>query len=379
MNDPTNVEIVGSVLFGLAILHSFLIQKVHILARRVSNRTLARGLFYFSEIELVFAIWAVLLFTWIGFFSGADVLFQYIKNLHFGEPLFVFFILLLTATRPVLVFAQAIIRWFSRILRRVFLLSEVRADLLALFILGPLSGSFITEPAAMTVSALLLNRMIKVQRPRALYAMLGVLFVNVSIGGAMTPFAAPPILMVARIWDWGFQSVFFNFGWKVILAVLLNAFFLLLYLRDQVNSGLTPLSKVEELPPHRWRFRESFLVALFLAGLVCFGPLQAWWIGPFIQKLGVLTLYIGATVLTGFVDNAALTYLGSQVAGLSSLSQYYLVAGAIAGGGLTIIANAPNAAGFQILQGKFKDGLEPIELFFAALVPTLVAFICLGL
>ena len=80
------------------------------------------------------------------------------------------------------------------------------------------------------------------------------------------------------------------------------------------------------------------------------------------------------TILTAVTDNAALTYLGSLVEGTNEVWRYMLVAGAVAGGGLTVIANAPNPAGFSILRGCFPDGaISPKNLILAALVPTLVA------
>ena len=86
------------------------------------------------------------------------------------------------------------------------------------------------------------------------------------------------------------------------------------------------------------------------------------------------TVYFGATALTAVTDNAALTYLGSLVDGLSDEFKYALVAGAVTGGGLTVIANAPNPAGFAILRGHFEDeSIHPIGLLLAALLPTLVA------
>ncbi len=47
-------------------------------------------------------------------------------------------------------------------------------------------------------------------------------------------------------------------------------------------------------------------------------------------------------VLTAITDNAALTYPGSLIDSMSVEAKYMLVAGAVTGGGLTVIANAPN-------------------------------------
>jgi Na+/H+ antiporter NhaD/arsenite permease-like protein len=124
--------------------------------------------------------------------------------------------------------------------------------------------------------------------------------------------------------------------------------------------------------------REGLLVASFLAGLVVLGGLQRWWLQPMLLSMNADAVFAGATVLTAFTDNAALTYLGSLVEGLSDPFKYALVAGAVTGGGLTIIANAPNPAGFSILKGHFADeSVHPIGLFLAALPATLVAVVAL--
>ncbi|MNE51832.1 hypothetical protein D3C80_1464790 [compost metagenome] len=85
-------------------------------------------------------------------------------------------------------------------------------------------------------------------------------------------------------------------------------------------------------------------------------------------------VFFGATALTAITDNAALTYLGSLVEGLSDEFKVALVAGAVTGGGLTVIANAPNPAGVSILRGKFEGStINALGLLIAALPPTLVA------
>ena len=123
--------------------------------------------------------------------------------------------------------------------------------------------------------------------------------------------------------------------------------------------------------------KASFLVGFFLAGLVTLGGLQSWWLKPLLSSMGDLVLFLGATSLTAITDNAALTYLGSLVE-LSEASKYALVAGAVAGGGLTVIANAPNPAGFGILKDTFgPDGINPVRLFLYALIPTLIGMSCL--
>jgi predicted cation transporter len=288
----------------------------------------------------------------------------------------------------------------------------------------PLLGSFITEPAAMTLAALMMRDRVFGARisTRLQYATLGVLFVNVSIGGTLTPFAAPPVLMVASQWNWDFLYMASHFGWKAALAVGVNAlvatfvFGKELARLDKANGAsktamprlvvgvhlafLVGIVLSAHHPPvflglflffmgfavaypkyqDRLILREGLLVAFFLAGLVVLGGQQQWWIEPLLRGLSVDTVYFGATLLTAITDNAALTYLGSQVDGLSEEFKRALVAGAVTGGGLTVIANAPNPAGFAILRGKFEDhAIHPLGLLVAAIPPTLTAVLAFRL
>jgi hypothetical protein len=130
----------------------------------------------------------------------------------------------------------------------------------------------------------------------------------------------------------------------------------------------------------RLLLQEGLMVAFFLAGLIVLGGQQKWWLQPMLAGLDSTTLFFGATLLTAVTDNAALTYLGSLMEGTSAEFRYSLVAGAVAGGGLTVIANAPNPAGFAILKGSFKDeAIHPLGLFTAALPPTAVAILAFQL
>lgn len=122
------------------------------------------------------------------------------------------------------------------------------------------------------------------------------------------------------------------------------------------------------------KIREALLVGFFLGGLVILGGYQSWWLEPILTKLTALPLYLGSAALTAFTDNAAITYLGSQVPNLSESSKYALVAGSVVGGGLTVIANAPNPAGYSTLNPAFgADGISPALLFLNALIPTIIA------
>jgi predicted cation transporter len=130
------------------------------------------------------------------------------------------------------------------------------------------------------------------------------------------------------------------------------------------------------------KLKEGLLVGFFLAGLVTFGDLQQWWLEPLISSMNATWLYYGATGLTAITDNAALTLLGSQVPNLSEEMKYALLAGAVSGGGLTVIANAPNPAGAGILQSAAAfggEGINPGKLFLGATIPTAIAIACFWL
>lgn len=417
------IEILGAAFFGLAVIHTFLVGRILAFSHKFpKNSMTANVLHLLGEIEAVFAIWAALFMAVFIFTEGWPTAIAYQKSLDFIEPFFIFAIMVVCSTRPILTAARQGILFLSSVVQKIFRTPAVLTDLVIVLIIGPLSGSFITEPAAMTVTAFMLNSMLQKESSKLIYALIAVLFVNVSIGGALTPFAAPPILMVATKWNWDFQFIMTHFGWKSALAVIVNALGLILIFRKQFSESCITLKEVEqrlssshaEIPwtvtlihllflmgivatahyqnaflgifllfmgvasvtqryQDHLRLKESLLVSMFLGGIIQFGAFQKWWLAPLLAGMSDIVLFKGAVALTAITDNAALTYLGSQVEGLSEASKYALVGGAIAGGGLTIIANAPNAAGYSILSQKFPGGIKPLNLLLAALLPTAVA------
>jgi hypothetical protein len=293
------------------------------------------------------------------------------------------------------------------------------AEFIVILVAGPLLGSLITEPAAMTVCALmLLDKFFRrTDDLKFKYAMIGLLFVNISIGGTLTSYAAPPVLMVAKTWNWDSTFMFTHFGWKAVIACCLSTALVAWRFRKSIFA-LEPLKVADEskrtpigidlvhlafvalivLTSHHvsmfmglflffigvaavtkeyqepLKLKESLLVGFFLAGLVVLGGPQGWWLQPLLAKLESLPLFLGSAALTAVTDNAALTYLGSLVPDLSDESKYALVAGAVTGGGLTVIANAPNPAGFGILNGSFGEtGISPLGLLTGALPATIIA------
>ena len=413
---PTTVEIIGATLFALAVAHTFASKFFERLAHAQPAHA---GVWHLlGEVEVVFGFWAMVLILFIFGLQGQEAAISYLESCNFTEPMFVFAIMVVAGTRPVLQLAGDAVRWIARCLP----LPRGMALYLTMLSVVPLLGSFITEPAAMTLAALMLRDTLMRQpvSNRLKYATLGVLFVNVSIGGTLTPYAAPPVLMVAATWNWDMAFMLSTFGWKAALAVFINALGAMLLFRHELSHVADGPTHTNLQTPVPWsvvcvhvlflvavvvfahhpvvfmglflffmgftaayqRFqdplmlREALLVAFFLAGLVVLGRLQAWWLQPLLSGMDAQAIYFGATALTAITDNAALTYLGSLLDSPTEAFKVALVAGAVTGGGLTLIANAPNPAGAAILKDKFDDGvISPLGLFLAALPATLVAVV----
>jgi hypothetical protein len=410
--NPSPIEIVASVVFALAVLHTFSTKFFQQLAH---TRPAHAGLWHLlGEVEVVFGFWAMILIAAIEVVEGNEAALAYVESCNFTEPLFVFAIMVIAGSRPVLQFAATSVRAIARLIP----VAEGIAFYFTALALVPLLGSFIAEPAAMTVAALILRDRYysKGISNKLKYGTLGVLFVNVSIGGTLTSYAAPPVLMVAGKYGWDISFMAATFGWKAALAVVVNALAATVIFGGELaqfpGGGPSPFSGVPRRvlavhllllagvvffshhPPvflgimllflgfaeayeryqDRLILREGLLVAFFLAGLVTLGGKQQWWLQPLLAGMDSTVLFFSATALTAITDNAALTYLGSLVEGVTGAYKYALVAGAVAGGGLTVIANAPNPAGFSILKGHFADqSIHPLGLLIAAFPPTVVA------
>ena len=481
------------------------------------------GIFHFlGEVEAVFGIWAIALVGAItAFYDWHTTVFYLTVKVNYTEPMFVGVIMTLAATRPILKAAELIMWKIANVFGGMLV-----AWWLTILTFGPILGSLITEPAAMTISALLLGEKFYDLGPsnKFKYATLGLLFVNISVGGTLTHFAAPPVLMVVGPWGWDLMHMLTSFGWKAVLGIFMaNGLYFYLFrneldelqkkyalvrmkrelqgryvkrqelqaefdnlevvvnkelgfnasleskcveikarLRErimasvdrktvnielldeafdqrfeeirlaQVRMSLPGLLPLGQRPPYRdpnWDQREGFvpgwmmlvhilfmawtvvnahypalfvggflfflgfaqttipfqnridlkpslLVGFFLAGLVMHGGVQGWWIAPVLGSLGELPLMLGATGLTALNDNAAITYLSTLVPGFTDELKYAVVAGAVTGGGLTVIANAPNPAGQSILKRYFDHGVSPAGLFKAALLPTVIMALC---
>ena len=434
---------IATAIFALAILHTFAAARFSALAHSVQHRhddalraqgrrpapsIVAELLHFLGEVEVVFGMWAVVLIVAMTLSLGWEDAKHYINDtVNYTEPLFVVVIMALASTRPIIGFAEGALRRVANAGG-----GTPAAWWITILTIGPVLGSFITEPAAMTICALLLARQFYDLEPgtRLKYATLGVLFVNVSIGGTLTHFAAPPVLMVARPWNWDTSFMIGHFGWRAAIGIALStvAYFFVFRRELRALSARPPAPDVEQpdedtlpteqplLPVPSWvtavhiafmawtvfvshypvlfvgaflfflgfaratasfqsrmELRTPLLVGFFLGGLVIHGGLQGWWIGPVLGSLAETPLFVGAATLTAFNDNALITYLATLVPDLGEPLKVAVVEGAVVGGGLTVIANAPNPAG-QALLGRFFGGaVSPLGLAAGALIPTIIS------
>ena len=413
-----SIEYLAAGIFAIALLHTFLAKQFERLSHRYPRHA---GVFHLlGEVEIVFGFWAMVLIAVMALASGPTQAIDYAESRNYTEPLFVFVVMVMAASRPIVLTVQRLLAAMAGATPLPVALSLAWLGLAAV----PLMGSLITEPAAMTIAALTLAPLVFTpQMPtRIKYLALGVLFVNISIGGTLTSYAAPPVLMVAATWGWDSAFMLSHFGWKAVIAVLINASIATWYMRRHLAEMPQPtqaqahvpfsvvavhaalLAAVVVLAHHPVLFlavflmflgythasaqyqsplilKEALLVGFFLAGLVVLGGLQSWWLQPLVASMAPLVLFFGALGLTAITDNAALTYLGAQIEGMSDAAKYMLMAGAVAGGGLTVIANAPNPAGVALLKQGFSDASISIGgLLLGALLPTAIAalaFLCL--
>ena len=442
--EPFNAIATG--IFLLAIVHTFaaarFVSLAHAMKHRAEARALAAGtpptpsiaaelLHFLGEVEVVFGLWALVLMIAMTAYAGWEAAKHYLNDtVNYTEPLFVVVIMALASTRPIVGFAEGALRKVANLAG-----GTPAAWWAAILTIGPILGSFITEPAAMTICALLLARQFYDLQPgtRLKYATLGLLFVNISIGGTLTHFAAPPVLMVARPWGWDTAFMIGHFGWRAFIAILLsNAIYFTLFRREFAALAAKPPSvDVEQpdeeaiegkgpvlLPVPSWvtfvhigfiawtvfnshypalfiggflfflgfarataafqsrvELRTPLLVGFFLGGLVIHGGLQGWWIAPVLSSLTAEPLFLTATILTAFNDNALITYLATLVPDISETLQIAVVAGAVTGGGLTVIANAPNPAGQALLNRFFDGAVSPAWLAAGAMLPTIVTIV----
>jgi len=412
----TLTEIGASTIFALAVLHTFSTAYFETLAKSHPKHA---GLWHLlGEVEIVFGFWAAILIVFLALVDNLETARHYASTRNFTEALFVFAIMVVAGSKPILNFVTHILHALGKVLQTVLRTKSTPTLYFLTLSITPVLGSFITEAAAMTLAAFLLRDLVYRHScsKLMLFGTLGVLFVNISIGGTLTNFAAPPVLMVASAWNWDSAFMMSHFGIESCIAILINALLITFVLRkefvepqSETHPDKTPLTVTlvhllflvgvvvfahdpvifmwlllffigytTAYPKYQSPLilREALLVGFFLAGLIVLGGLQEWWLQPILQNMSPTAVFYGALGLTALTDNAALTYLGSLVTGTSLEFKLALVGGAVAGGGLTVIANAPNPAGLAILRPYFPNAAVSAGiLLLAAIPPTLVTIL----
>ena len=376
--DPINA--IATLIFALAVIHTFLASRFTEASHRVQARhdaalaaaglpprpsVAAEMLHFFGEIEVVFGLWTVPLLASIIVTQGWDTAVHYANDtVNYTEPLFVVVIMALASTRPIITLAESSLRRLASLRG-----GSPSAWWFVILTVAPLLGSFVTEPAAMTIAALLLARQFYDLNPSPLlkYGTLGLLFVNVSIGGTLTHFAAPPVLMVARTWEWTTPYMMAHFGWRAALAIIVSTIAYRLFFRREfqalnalharpdVEIASDDAERQSLLPVPTWLIlvhvafmtwtvlnahypglfiggflffigfsrataayqtqidmKTPLLVGFFLAGLVIHGGLQGWWIAPLLSSLSEHGLFWGAATLTAFVERRLLAARGPR-------------------------------------------------------------------
>lgn len=432
----TPFHLISLILFILAIIHTLSVYKIHEWARRLEKRQapfrvgkktekslMVHALYFLSEVEVAFAFWAIPLFIAMSLFYNWTIALEYVNTRDYTEPLFVVIILAMASTRPIVHIAERAIFGAAKILG-----GTLSAWWFTLLTLGPLLGSLITEAGAMTLCALLLSRQFYQYHPspKLAYGTIALLFVNVSVGGVLTDFASPAVLVLAHCWHWSALDMVTDFGWKAALGIFLSNLIYWVYFRKELHElnvrrkahhVLLSTQRTEASIPlwitfvhvlfmiwivlvahypaifiasflfflgfhqatraHQFSIQMTrpLLVGLFLAGLVIHGGLQGWWVVDLLKGLSPLGVMGVAIALTGFNDNTAISYLTTLVPNWGDIYEYAVFTGVIAGGGLTVIANAPNPAGYSILKKHFDGGIRPLNLLLGALLPTFILYL----
>src|SRR6516165_3412253 len=251
--EPLNL--VATIIFFAAIAHTFLVAKFrqisyhyqrayqaieYLLHEPQSSPDSGSGyeklifkaqLFHFmSEVEAVFGIWLVPLFVAIIAFHGWSTMVEYVGNVNVSDAIFVVVVMAIAGSLPIIRFTETAITKVSAIGG-----GTPASWWFAILTLGPLLGSFITGPAAMTICAVLLrHRFYSLKPSKGLkYATLGLLFVNISVGGVLTHFGSPPVVIVASVWNWDLVHMLTHFGWKAVVGIILsNLLYLTLFRRE---------------------------------------------------------------------------------------------------------------------------------------------------
>lgn len=401
-------QITSTIIFFLAIVHTFLTPRFFTYSEKLASRKksdperwkhyhfLSELFYLLSEVEVVFGFWLFPLLLAFTILRGWNETVAYLNSREYTHAIYITVILVVIGSRPIITFSEKVLEWVARLGR-----DSPGAWWWSILTLGPVLGSLIKEPAAMGLSAILLNKKFYPYQPsRAFrYATLGLLFANISVGGMLTNFASRALFIVADKWDWNEGYMLSKFGWKVIIGLIISTglYFLIFYKefkKANFPKALPTYEKEEsESPPPFWitlihiifvalivlteesvplflgifliflafwratsfyqtplHLKSAILIGFFFASLIIHGELQEWWIIPLMRSINNFGAMILSFFLSAFVDNAIVSYITLEIPYYNDLKHYLVIAGAMSAGGLTLIANAPNPAGHAILR-----------------------------
>jgi len=444
--EPFNL--VASLIFMLALIHTFASGLILRLAKRLQTKEFQQNaenpaeqqgeavkkssqklsvkvatLHLFGEIEIVFALWAAILGAFFVYFINWASFLSYLENqVSFTEPVFVVVIMAVCSTRPIQNFSERLLKKVSGVFARLFK-TKMGAFWFVTLFFGSFLGSLITEPAAVTIVALMLGQYFfpYTQNQKLKYFTLAVFLLNISLGGTLTHFSAPPIFIVAETWGITTPYIFEQIGLRSLGVVFfvtllgLGIFYKEFKKIDQQSDWQKKKSKpvplwlilvhllfiawivfnahhpvvfvatflfflgfleATQTYQNRLDLKGPLLIGLFLAGLVVHGGLQSWWLEPLLGDVGKTQTFFTAIFLTSFNDNAAVTYLASLLPDFSVNLRLAVLSGAMVGGGLTVMANAPNPTAFNLLARYFPGQRIGHFRFFLYAVPLMLVAVC---
>jgi hypothetical protein len=423
-------QIISTVIFFLAVVHTFLTPTIFDYSKKLSERKeaypekwkhyhfLSEFFYLLSEVEVVFGLWLLPLLLAFTLLKGWDETLEYLNTREYTHAIYITVILVVIGSRPIITFAEKVLEWVARLGK-----DSPGAWWWSILTVGPLLGALIKEPAAMALSAILLSKKFYPYAPSRnfSYATLGLLFANISVGGMLTSFSSRALFIVADRLDWNWVYMLTRFGWKVLIGIILSTGLYHFVFHKEFKKGRFPkslpaLEKDEaehptpfwitlihlaflslivitgETPPlflgvfliflAFWKatsfyqtplhLQSAVLIGFFFASLIIHGELQAWWIIPLMQNLNHFGAMVASFILSAFVDNAIVSYITLDLPQYDDLKHYLVIAGAMSAGALTVIANAPNPVGHAILRPSFKGKISFFALFLGAIIPSLI-------
>lgn len=431
MKMPTTFELIATIIFVVAIIHTLLSTLIFEFSQSLAKWKVEGAknwkyyhfsselLYLFSEVEVIFGFWVIPLFAWFTITHGWDALISYLNARDFTSAYYIMVIIVVISSRPIITFIERVMEWIARLGQ-----DTPGAWWWTIMTLGPLLGSLIKESGAMTISALLLvAKFYRYHPPKIFqYATMGLLFASVSVGGMLSAFSSRALFFVAKDWEWSSWDMMRMFGWKALLGILIaNTVYYFIFrkgFKKHFPKTIPALAKKDSRRPTplwitlihiifvaaivltgesvplflgvfllflafcratsfyqgKLHLKQAILVAFFFASLIIHGELQGWWIMPLIKNTSHFASAVISFVLSAFADNATLGYLVVDIPNLEHIERYLIVAGYMAAGGLTVIANAPNPIGLSILRPAFKGHVSFFKFFMGALPPSLLYF-----